>query len=197
MKRFTNLIFLTFILGTIQLNAQNSKAYLAFGSNLTKANLTELGNSQVGTRIGLNIGPGVSIMLNKRWATSMELLYSQNGSYVNLVPIPSVALNKIMLHYIEVPLTLAYGFNIKKQAQEHSYKHSISGGITYARLFKHKIIAIGGRNLTNEVRFDQEDALLFNFAATSFLKKSFAINGRATLSTFGKWTLALRLLYYI
>jgi len=114
MKRFTILFFLILALFTVQLNAQRSKAYLALGSNLTDDYLTESGNSQVGTRLGLNIGPGVSILIHRRWETSVELLYSQNGFYANPVQIPTIALNKIKLHYIEVPLTLAYRFNIKK-----------------------------------------------------------------------------------
>lgn len=194
MKRFT---FLVFILGTIQLNAQGFKAYLAVGSNLTEAYLTQSGNSQVGTRIGVNIGPGVSIGINERWETSMELLYSQNGHYANLVQTPTIALNRLRLHYIEVPITWGYRFNLKKEEKASFYKRRISGGIAYARLFKYRILAIDGTNLTNDVRFAQENALLFNIAATSFFSESLALNGRGTFSTFGGWTIALRLLYYI
>ncbi len=194
MKRFT---FLIFILGTIQLNAQGFKAYLAVGSNLTEAYLTQSGNSQVGTRIGVNIGPGVSIGINERWETSMELLYSQNGHYANLVQTPTIALNRLRLHYIEVPITWGYRFNLKKEEKASFYKRRISGGIAYARLFKYSVLAIDGTNLTNDVRFAQENALLFNIAATSFFSESLALNGRGTFSTFGGWTIALRLLYYI
>lgn len=194
MKRFT---FLVFILGTIQLNAQGFKAYLAVGSNLTEAYLTQSGNNQVGTRIGVNIGPGVSIGINERWETSMELLYSQNGHYANLVQTPTIALNRLRLHYIEVPITWGYRFNLKKEEKASFYKRRISGGIAYARLFKYSVLAIDGTNLTNDVRFAQENALLFNVAATSFFSESLALNGRGTFSTFGGWTIALRLLYYI
>ncbi len=194
MKRFT---FLIFILGTIQLNAQGFKAYLAVGSNLTEAYLTQSGNSQVGTRIGVNIGPGVSIGINERWETSMELLYSQNGHYANLVQTPTIALNRLRLHYIEVPITWGYRFNLKKEEKASFYKRRISGGIAYARLFEYSVLAIDGTNLTNDVRFAQENALLFNIAATSFFSESLALNGRGTFSTFGGWTIALRLLYYI
>ncbi len=194
MKRFT---FLIFILGTIQLNAQGFKAYLVVGSNLTEAYLTQSGNSQVGTRIGVNIGPGVSIGINERWETSMELLYSQNGHYANLVQTPTIALNRLRLHYIEVPITWGYRFNLKKEEKASFYKRRISGGIAYARLFKYSVLAIDGTNLTNDVRFAQENALLFNIAATSFFSESWALNGRGTFSTFGGWTIALRLLYYI
>lgn len=194
MKRFT---FLIFILGAIQLNAQGFKAYLAVGSNLTEAYLTQSGNSQVGTRIGVNIGPGVSIVLNERWEMSMEFLYSQNGHYAKFVQTPTIALNRLRLHYIEVPLSWGYRFNLKKEDKASFYKRRISGGIAYARLFKYSVLAIDGTNLTNDVRFAQENALLFNIAATSFFSESLALNGRGTFSTFGGWTIALRLLYYI
>ncbi len=194
MKRF---IILFFIFGAIQLNAQRFKAYLALGSNLTEAYLTQSGNSQVGTRIGVNLGPGVSIVINTRWETSMELLYSQNGHYAKLVQAPSIALNKLRLHYIEVPLSWGYRFNIKKDEQANFYKRRISAGIAYARLFKYSVLAIDGTDLTNDVRFAQENALLFHIAATSFFNESLALNARGALSTFGEWTIALRLLYHI
>lgn len=194
MKRLTILVF---IFGAIQLNAQVFKAYLAFGSNLTEAYLTQSGNSQVGTRIGINMGPGVSIGISKRWEMSMEMLYSHNGHYVNLTQRPSIALNKLRLHYIEVPLSWAYRFNIKKDEQANFHKRRISAGIAYARLFKYSVLAIDGTDLTDDVRFAQENALLFNIAATSFFSESLALNARGTLSTFGEWTVALRLLYYI
>lgn len=194
MKRLTILIF---IFGALQLNAQRFKGYLAFGSNLTEAYLTQAGDSQVGTRIGVNIGPGVSVMMNERWEMNLELLYSQNGHYADLVQAPNVALNKLRLHYIEVPLSWGYRFNIKQVEQANFYKRRISAGIAYARLFRYSVLAIDGTNLTNDVRFAQENALLFNIAATSFFSESLALNGRGTLSTLGEWTIALRLLYYI
>jgi hypothetical protein len=197
MKQFTFFLSLVFILGTTQLKAQRFKAYLGLGFNLTEDYLTQSGNSQVGTRLGLNIGPGVSAVLNKRWEINLELLYSQNGYYVKIVQTPTIALNKITLHYLEVPLALTYRFNLRKSKKEHFYKRGISLGISYARLFEYKIIASNGIDLTNDIRFDRENTLLFNFAATSFFSESFALNGRGTLSTFGEWTLALRLLYYI
>jgi len=194
---FPTLFFLLFILSTLQVNAQGFKAYLAFGSNMTDAKLTQSGKSQLGTRIGLNTGLGVSMTINKRWETNMELLYSKNGYYVDFLEAPAIALDKITLHYIEAPLALAYRFNLKENEQKSLYKHSISGGIAYARLFKHKITGLDGTDLTEDFRFKQENALLFHIAATSLIRKSLALNVKGTVSTFGGWTFAFRLLYYI
>lgn len=188
---------LIFLLLAFQLNAQRFEGYLALGSNVSDANLTQSGNRQVGTRIGLNLGPGVSSLISKRLTVNLEMLYSQNGYYARIIETPSLALNRIRLHYIEVPLTLGYRFNLEKDKQVNFYKRRISAGIAYARLFRHRVLAIDGTNLTDAIRFDRDDALLFNIAATSFFHKSLALNGRGTLSTFGEWTVALRLLYYI
>jgi len=188
---------LVLILCALQLNAQKFEGYLAFGSNLTEANLTQSGNRQVGTRIGLNAGPGVSALISKRCEISLEMLYSQNAHYARIIETPSLALNRIRMHFVEVPLTIGYRFNIEKDKKENFYKRRIIGGIAYARLFRQKVLAIDGTDLTNAVRFDQENAFLFNIAATSFFSKALALNGKGTLTTFGEWTVALRLLYYI
>lgn len=188
---------LALIFCTLQISAQEFEGYLAFGSNLTEANLTQSGNRQVGTRIGLNAGSGVSALISRRCEVSLELLYSQNAHYAKIVESPSIALNRIRMHFVEVPLTFGYRFNIEKDKKESFYKRRIIGGIAYARLFRHEVLAIDGTDLTDAVRFDQENALLFNIAATSFFTKSLALNGKGTLSTFGEWTVALRLLYYI
>lgn len=194
MKGFPVLIFL---LLAVQLKAQRFEGYLALGSNITEATLTQSGNRQVGTRIGLTLGPGVSALLNRRWDLNLEMLYSQNAHYVKIVETPSMALNRIRLHSVEVPITLAHRFNIEKDKEESFYKRRISGGIAYARLFRHGVLGVDGSDLTDAVRFDQENAILFTIATTSFFRKSLAINGKGTLTTFGEWTLALRLLYYI
>lgn len=189
-------LLLTLLL-TNGLNAQMSKAYLALGGNLTDDYLTELGNSQVGTRLGLNIGPGVALKLQDRWEISVELLYSQNGNHLHLIQNPSVVVNKIKLHYVEVPLSLSYQFNVKKNEKANFYKQSVGGGIAYAHLINHKITAFDGTNLNKAVRFNRENTLLFNVAATSHLNESIALNGKGTISIFGGWTVALRLLFYI
>ncbi|MEM1122831.1 MAG: outer membrane beta-barrel protein, partial [Bacteroidota bacterium] len=108
MIRFVTLILLTFILGIDQLNAQGFKAHIALGTNIADDNLTELGNSQVGTRLGVVIGPGVSGLISSRWEMGVELLFSQNGHYVKHSQLPTIGLDKIRLDYLEVPVTLAY-----------------------------------------------------------------------------------------
>ena len=128
---------------------------------------------------------------------NLELLYSQNAHYTKIVETPTVALNRLRLHFVEVPLTLGYRFNIEKDKAANFYKRRIMGGIAYARLFRHAALGLDGIDVTDAVRFDQENALLFTVAATSFFHQSLAVNGKGTVTTFGEWTVALRLLYYI
>jgi len=106
MKRYAILVLFISAMSATRANAQGFKGYVAFGFNVTDDYLTESGNSQVGTRMGLNVGPGVLGRINKRLEVGMEMLYSQNGFYAELVQIPGIALDKITAHYVEVPLTL-------------------------------------------------------------------------------------------
>jgi len=197
MKRYAILVLFISAMSATRANAQGFKGYVAFGFNVTDDYLTESGNSQIGTRMGLNVGPGVLGRINKRLEVGMEMLYSQNGFYAELVQIPGIALDKITVHYVEVPLTLVYHFGLKRTEEKQHYIPTISGGITYARLFDHRIIAVDDMNLSNEVHFDRENALLLNLGMTTFFSKSFAFDVRGTLSRFGEWTSTGRLLYYL
>lgn len=195
MKPSFGLFLLTFFLGVFQLKSQTFNTYLVLGANVTEASATKTGNSQVGTRIGLNAGAGVSAAIGGNWETGMELLYSQNGQYVNLEELSTVPLDKIVLHYVEVPLTIAYRIDLKKGKEDFFSSLAVGSGVSYARLVDFKVIAVNGTNLSNDVSFDPDRAFLFHFGATSVINPSFALNGKATLSMFGKWTMALRLLY--
>lgn len=197
MKRIFALLLLLFILNSNDLNAQRFKAFAALGANLTGDYLTDSGNSQVGTRLGLNAGPGVAAVLGRRWELHTEMLYSQNGHYAVIRAVPPVALNKITLHYVEVPVAFAYRFNIKKEAEADFYKRHISFGATYARLFEHKVLDVEGADVSDELRFDRENALLFNLGATSFFTESLALHARGTLSVLGEWTMAVRGVFWL
>ncbi|MGD1847591.1 MAG: hypothetical protein ACFB10_19550, partial [Salibacteraceae bacterium] len=99
------------------------------------------------------------------------------------------------LHYHEFPITLAYGQDFRNVSAAELSKLRLGGCISNARLFDYKIIAIDGSDLTDATRFDQTDAFLFHIGVTSFFSKSFALNGKGVISTFGEWTVAIRLLY--
>lgn len=197
MKNLSALTIVCLALCTVQLSAQNVSTRLILGTNLTKATLTESGKSQVGFRMGLNTGAGVSIKVDERLELGLELLYSQNGLYVQFAQIPAVALDKITLHYFEVPIYLSYPLNINQNENKKGYEQSFSGGISYARLFDYKIIGVDDTDLTNDFRFEQNSALLFNFSATSSFSESFSLDGRVTFAAFGELTFALRMLYTI
>ncbi|MEM9051271.1 MAG: outer membrane beta-barrel protein [Bacteroidota bacterium] len=197
MSRLIVSLILTFLFGTIQIHAQKFSANVALGANISDDYLTETGSSQVGTRMGLNVGPGVSTMLTENLGLSFELLYSQNGLYAELEEIPGVALDKIKMDFLEVPFSVEYHLNTKTERKNQFLETRINVGIAYARLFNYEITAVDGTDLTDVLRFDKEDVLLFHLGATTFFSKSFGVNGKGTLSPFGEWTIALRLLYRI
>ncbi|MGD1844194.1 MAG: outer membrane beta-barrel protein, partial [Salibacteraceae bacterium] len=101
---------------------------MALGVNITDDSRTEFGSRQVGTRMGLNFGPGVTGRLSKNLDLSVEMLYSQNGSYTPLDEISSTAVDKIALHYLELPITLAYGLDIRNDSEAELSKLSLGGG---------------------------------------------------------------------
>ena len=85
--------------------------------------------------------------------------------------------------------------NTKAERKNQFLETSVNAGIAYARLFNYEITAVDGTDLTDELRFNKEDVLLFHLGATTFFSNSFGVNGKGTLSPFGEWTIALRLMY--
>lgn len=183
------------ILGINQTHAQVFTPYLALGTNITNDKLTESGSRQVGSRMGPNLGVGVSGLMSKRLSLDMEILFSQNGNYAKMVEEPTINLDKIALRYLEVPLMVTY--QLKNENKKNLRGPSVSAGLGYAQLLKHKVITRDERDISDEISFEQDGVLLFNAGATSFLSDKWAVNGRCTISQYGNWTLALRLLYYI
>ena len=67
-------------------------------------NLSALNEDKIGAHFGINTGIKVRYNLNKKWATSIELLYSRNGEYALPDFYPNVVYDKVRLDYVEIPL---------------------------------------------------------------------------------------------
>jgi hypothetical protein len=85
---------------------QNSRfrGYPVLGLNLSQVD----GDNHVGfTKVGLQGGAGVFVMLDKnsRVSLSMEILYNQKGARTNPGRKP---VERLTLHYVDVPLQLSY-----------------------------------------------------------------------------------------
>ncbi|MFK7758098.1 MAG: outer membrane beta-barrel protein [Flavobacteriales bacterium] len=198
-KRMTCFFRWTFALilsGIGVVEAQNFSGYIALGSNVMNDKLTSSGTSQVGTRIGLNTGPGLMVKLNDRLSFGMELLYSQNGIYINPDQFLNVELERIRLHYLEVPLLLVL---------EPRYRNKLpgritikgAGGVSTARLFHSNVIPVEETALSEPITFPEPNAFLFHAGAIVSFHERYAVNVKSSVSTYGEWTFAFRFHYFL
>jgi len=95
-----NLLFtlLFFILST-NLFSQKFEAGLIAGINLSMLNEDKLGD-----HFGINTGVKTRYNFNKRWAGSLEILYSRNGEYALPDYYPNIVYDRVHLDYIEIPV---------------------------------------------------------------------------------------------
>ena len=130
-KRLLLLIFL-FIAGLViseRIVAQRILGAISAGMNLTQVD----GDDFYGFhKFGLNVGPMVIIPFgkSKNWSVSMELLYSQKGSYHKGTSDSTTSYTyHLVLDYVEIPVLIHY-----------TDKKLISGGVgfSYGRLINYK-----------------------------------------------------------
>ena len=127
-KRLVLLFFLfaSGILISEKISAQHILGALSLGMNLTQVD----GDVFYGyNKIGLNVGPQVIIPFgkNKKWSVSMELLYSQKGSYHSGAT--DSTNYRLTLDYAEIPLLIHF-----------TDKKLISGGVgfSYGQVINYK-----------------------------------------------------------
>jgi hypothetical protein len=119
-KSYPSLLVLI-ILACINFHEAKSQRFLggvALGMNLTQVD----GDEYYGFhKFGLNVGPMVSMPFgkNRNWSASMELLYSQKGSYHG--GSSDTTTFRLVQDYAEVPLMIHY-----------TDKKLISGGLGFA-----------------------------------------------------------------
>lgn len=125
------LVVLILILSSALLFTENALAQRILGGISLGANLTQVdGDELYGFhKVGLNVGPMVAIPFgkNKNWSVSMELLYSQKGSYHGS-SVDSLKY-KLVQDYAEIPVLLHF-----------TDRKIISGGVgfSYGRLINYK-----------------------------------------------------------
>ena len=120
MKRLTILIFLLLLATTLQ--AQRIHAYVTSGVALSQIEGDELKGFRKAGYVG-GVGALAAISDNFRWGVSVEMLFSQRGSYSTTIN-PYIA--DISLNYIDIPLLLHY---------QDIYGGMLLGlGVTYGRL---------------------------------------------------------------
>jgi len=126
---FISLLFIAGISFPGQIRAQRILGALSVGANLTQVD----GDDFYGFhKVGLNVGPMIIVPFgkNKNWSVSMELLYSQKGSYHKGGQDSLYSYTfRLEQDYAEVPLLIHY-----------TDKKLISGGVgfSYGRLVNYK-----------------------------------------------------------
>jgi hypothetical protein len=125
------LVLLLFLLFSSLIVVENASAQRILGGISLGMNLTQVdGDDFYGfKKVGLNIGPMVAIPFGKKsnWSVSMELLYSQKGSFHNS---SNDTLDyKLVQDYVEIPVLIHF-----------TDKKIISGGVgfSYGQLVNYK-----------------------------------------------------------
>jgi len=159
---------------------------------------TSTGNSQVGSRIGLNTGLGGLLKISEKLDIGMELLYSQNAIYINLEQLPNIELERIRLHYVEIPLQVVFN---PLQRRKNSLPGSVVrlkwiGGLSVARLFHHNTTAVNEQELIEQVSFSRPTAFLLHLGTAVSLSEKLALNAKVSASAYGDWTFSFRLFRY-
>lgn len=130
------IILLSNLIGNAQSNyyVQNENKF--FGGLVAGANFSQIdGDNYKGfDKVGLNLGAVVYTFINSEVAASMEILYTERGSYgkdVTDLGIKGIAVSnyRINLRYAEVPVMLHYFFKSKTH---------IGAGASFARLVSSK-----------------------------------------------------------
>lgn len=125
------LVVLVLLLISIALTAEKAFAQRILGGLSVGMNLTQVdGDDLYGFhKVGLNFGPMVAVPFGKKqnWSVSMELLYSQKGSYHGSSN--DTLRYKLVQDYVEVPVLLHF-----------TDKKIISGGVgfSYGQLVNYK-----------------------------------------------------------
>ena len=192
---YSTLLFsIVFLLGTT-LNAQQQRFQAGV---LAGFNLAELEGTGIGSYFGLNVGAIVTGKIARQWQLSLELLYSQDGEYSLPEFYPPVEYGSIRLHFLEIPLHI--DFLTKNDKAEGYNNWHLALGAAYARLMNYKVSTTEGLEITDDIIWEDRDAILVQGGATYFFTPHIGLNLRGTVSTdssFLGWTVALRAVYLI
>jgi hypothetical protein len=85
-------------------------------------------------KLGLNVGARAGIILGKRWESSFEILYSQQGAWRKVI-LGSAERFKCQLNYISVPLLIHFkDWEIVNEKNQLYQRFWFGAGISYNRL---------------------------------------------------------------
>ena len=96
-------------------------------------------------KLGLNVGARAGIILGKRWETSFEILFSQQGARKKVI-LGSAERFKCHLNYISVPLLIHFkDWEIVNEKNQLYQRFWFGAGISYNRLMSGYIDDLNGK----------------------------------------------------
>lgn len=151
------LVCCTCFISPQQASAQRFGLGFTLGGNLSQIDGDQLfGYRKFGFQAGM-IGTAT---LHDRSYISVEMLYSNRGSMAGNSE-RNIALQRLSLHYVEVPFLVHYKF---AQDWDEEYRLDIHGGFSYSRLLDSQIDTP-----------NQQDATNYNSLKANFNKNNFSL----------------------
>ena len=155
---------------TIQ--AQTFEAGIIAGVNLSQLH----GDGLAGfNQIGMNFGGRVAITTSEKWKWNIDILLSQKGSHKGADDRIAIPFDSFRLNYAEVPVMVSYLDWLS--GDEEYYKLHFTGGISFCRLVKFKVIDNVGRDISDTQDFSKNAIDLIG-GATYFINAHIGINAQ-------------------
>ncbi len=176
-------------------SAQDRPFNAGFVGGLNFAELVGNGSTDY---FGINAGVIGTARFARHGQLSMEMLYSQNGEYVLPVYYPPIEYGRISLQHIEIPVHVDLLIGLLQH--DAYYDWQLSLGVAYTRLMDYRVRDIGGSDISEQVIYDNSEALLLQGGTTYHFTRRAAVNFRASLPIRIdglSWTYAARLIYML
>jgi len=185
-NRFLLLIFL-FLLPLFSFGqSENSNDFFhkkRFNAGLVAGlNSSSLAGEGLDSFFGWNAGAFGIASVTKHLHFSLELLWSQNGDYLDAEFFPELNYSEVKLNFVEVPIQLNYQLQQSKELNDR--KGWLRAGVSFAQLLNYKIEA-NNIDVSNQIIWEKENSLV-NFGGTFFLNKNWGIDIRMSFPTHSK-----------
>lgn len=169
-----------------------------FGTGMIAGlNFAQLEGEEITDYLGWNTGIMGSFQLSKKRQISIELLFSQNGEYILPAFHPDLSYGKIRLNHLEIPIHYDWLLSDHKK----DYRNwQFQAGVAYTKLLNYKIADSQGMDITEQVIYKNDDALLVQPGLIYLFTKQMGLNLKASMPLRKEglsWTLAARLVYVI
>jgi len=146
-------------------------------------NSSDLAGKGLASFIGWNAGAYGIASVTKHLHFSLELLWSQNGDYLNAEFFPELNYSDVKLNFIEVPIQ--FNYQLQQSEELNDRKGWLRVGFSFAHLLDYKIEA-NNIDVSNQIIWEKENSFLVNFGGAFFLNKNWGIDIRMSFPTNSK-----------